>query len=307
MPVRLLGGKAAMREKLGIWAAQVRAPFLLLAVALVLIGAAVSHENGRFAVLPFLLCLAGTVLAHASVNLFNELSDYRTGIDSRTRRTPFSGGSGNLQAGLTTEPGVRRAAWGSLGAASAIGLYLVVQTGWLLLIFMIVGGLVTIYYTSFLAKIALGEVFAGLCLGSMVVAGTYLAITGTLTASVILVSVPPGILTALLLFLNEFQDVEADRFGGRRHLVILLGKRISARVYAAALAVCYGFLIWGVTTDRLPDLILITLLTVPLALKAAVIALRQYDNFEKMVSAQGANVGVVLGVDFLMAAAFFLH
>jgi 1,4-dihydroxy-2-naphthoate octaprenyltransferase len=296
-----------MKEKIGIWMAQVRAPFLLLAVALVLVGGAVAHDDGHFAALPFVLCLVGTVLAHASVNLFNELSDYRTGIDSRTRRTPFSGGSGNLQAGLTTESGVKWAAWGTLSAASAIGLYLVVQSGWVLLIFMIAGGLVTICYTDYLAKIALGELFAGLCLGSMVVAGTYLAITGALTATVLMVSVPPGILTSLLLFLNEFPDLEADSSGGRRHLVILLGKRISARIYATALAVCYGFLIWGVASGRFPGLILITLLTVPLALKAAVTVLKQYDSFEKMVSAQGANVGVVLGVDFLMAAAFFLH
>jgi 1,4-dihydroxy-2-naphthoate octaprenyltransferase len=296
-----------MREKIGVWAAQVRAPFLLLAVALVMVGGAVSHDDGQFAIVPFVLCLAGTVLAHASVNLFNELSDYRTGIDSKTRRTPFSGGSGNLQAGLTTEPGVKRAAWGTLGAASAIGLYLVVHTGWPLLIFITAGGLVTIYYTSFLAKIAMGELFAGLCLGSMVVTGTYLAITGTLNVKVLLVSVPPGILTSLLLFLNEFPDLEADQSGGRRHLVILLGRRVSARVYTVVLASCYGFLVWGVISNRFPGLILITLVTIPLALKAAVTALKQYGNFEKMVSAQGANVGVVLGVDFLMAAAFFLH
>jgi 1,4-dihydroxy-2-naphthoate octaprenyltransferase len=296
-----------MKEKVGIWAAQVRAPFLLLAVALVLVGGAVAHNDGRFSVFPFVLCMAGTVLAHMSVNLFNELSDYRSGIDAKTRRTPFSGGSGNLQAGLTTESGVRRAAWGTLAAAAAIGLYLVAHTGLLLLVFIVVGGLVTIYYTSHLARIAMGELFAGLCLGSMVVAGTYLAIVGTLTDTVLLVSVPPGILTSLLLFLNEFPDLEADRSGGRRHLVVLLGRRISSRIYAVVLTLCYGFLIWGVFSRRFPNLTLITLFTAPLALKAALTVLKHYDDFEKTVSAQGANVGVVLGVDFLMAAAFFIN
>ena len=295
-----------MKRNVGVWAAQVRAPFLLLAVALALIGGGLAHDAGLFSALPFVLCMLGAILMHASVNLFNELSDYRTGIDSRTRRTPFSGGSGNLQAGLTTESGVRAAAWGTLAAAAVIGLYLYFQVGWLLLPFLAVGGLVTVFYTSRLAKVAMGELFAGVCLGSMVVVGTYLAMTGEITSRVLLASVPPGILTSLLLFLNEFPDLEADRSGGRRHLLILMGRKVSARVYGVSLVVCYGFIAWGVAARWFPALTFLTFLTLPLAAKAAVTTWKYHDDFNKMTAAQGANVGVILGVDFLLALAFFL-
>ncbi|GBE14981.1 1,4-dihydroxy-2-naphthoate octaprenyltransferase [bacterium BMS3Abin14] len=296
-----------MKPKIAVWAAQIRAPFLLLAVALVLIGGALAHEYGQFGFLLFFLCLAGTVLAHASVNLFNELSDFRTGIDSITRRTPFSGGSGNLQAGLTSEWGVRIAAWCTLALAGAIGLYLAWRSGWILLVFILVGGLTTVFYTSRLAKFAMGELFAGMCLGSMVVVGTFIAMTGELNTTVLLASVPPGILTSLLLFLNEFPDLQADSSGGRRHLLIVLGRSVSARVYTVSLGVCYGFIVWGVASGVFPVPMLITLLTLPLAFKAAVITLKHHDDFEKMIAAQGANVGLVLGIDFLMAIAYFIH
>ena len=46
-----------------------------------------------------LLLVIGVVLAHVSVNLFNEISDYKSKIDENTVRTPFSGGSGMLQVG----------------------------------------------------------------------------------------------------------------------------------------------------------------------------------------------------------------
>jgi len=295
-----------MKRAIGIWASQIRANFFLLAVALVLIGGGLAHDAGSFLWQPFLLCMLGTILVHASVNLFNELSDYRTGIDSRTRRTPFSGGTGNMQAGNTTEPGVRAAAWGTLLAAAGIGLYLSLRGGWLLVAFIAIGGLVTVFYTTFLAKFALGELFAGICLGSMVVTGTYLSITGQVTARVLLASVPPGILTSLLLFLNEFPDLEADEWGGRKHLLILLGRKTAGRFYAVALAVCYGFLFWGILAGWFPALAFLTFLTLPLALKAAGTALRHFQDFDRMAAAQGANVGVVLGVDFLMALAFFL-
>ncbi len=296
-----------MSDSLKIWAAQVRAPFLLLAVVLVLVGGSLAHDAGRFDLLRFALCLAGTVLIHASVNLFNELSDYRTGIDALTRRTPFSGGSGNLQAGLTSPSAVRGAARGTLILSALMGLYLSLEAGWLLLAIIVAGGLTTVFYTSHLARYALGELFAGLCLGSLVVVGTCLAVAGEVSVTAVLASVPPGILTALLLFLNEFPDLEADRAGGRRHLLILLGRKKAAWVYTAALALCYLYILTGVLAGPFPPLALVALLTAPLALKAAAITLRHHDDFEALIPAQGANVGVVLMTDLLLALAFFLH
>lgn len=294
-----------MRSKIAVWAAQVRAPFLLLAVVLVLIGGALAFHQGQFPVIRFILCMAGTILAHASVNLFNELSDYRTGIDARTRRTPFSGGSGNLQSGDTTPSQVRLASWGTLTAAGVIGVYLSWVSDWNLLFVVLAGALATVFYTTFLARIGLGEFFAGVALGSLVVIGTFVAMTGAVTATVILISVPPGILTALLLYLNEFPDLEADRAGGRRHLVILLGRKKASIVYVAAMAGCYLHMAVGILAGWFPGTLWIAFLTLPLAFKASMTALKDHENFEKMVSALGANVGTVLFTDLLIAIAFF--
>jgi len=134
-----------------VWAAQTRANFLLLSVLLVLIGTAAAWLGGVFEPLRAALIAVGVVLAHVSVNLLNEHSDHRTGIDASTRRTPFSGGSGTLQAGHTTPAAVLGAAGATLLAALAIGLYLVWSSGWPLLAFIVCGGLATVFYTSHLA------------------------------------------------------------------------------------------------------------------------------------------------------------
>ena len=120
-------------------------------------------------------------------------------------------------------------------------------------------------------------------------------------------SIPPGILTALLLLLNEFPDAEADRQGGRRHLVIVLGWQRAAVVYVTALAASYLILVLGVVLGRLPATVLLALLTLPLALKASLGALRHGANLERLVPALGANVGVVLGTDLLIAVGCLLH
>ena len=80
------------------WANQIRAPFLILSVVLTLIGGAVAAYDGVFKFWIFFMCTIGVVLAHIAVNLFNELSDHKTGVDDRTKPTPFSGGSGALRS-----------------------------------------------------------------------------------------------------------------------------------------------------------------------------------------------------------------
>ena len=206
-----------MKNSIIIWLKEIRANFLVLAVVLVMIGVAAAWHDGSFNSGIFIITLIGVVTVHISVNLFNEYSDWKTGIDENTERTPFSGGSGNLQKGLLKPFQVRLAAWITLTVAFFIGLGLAWISGWPVLILMGVGGIATVFYTDYLAKLIIGELAAGITLGSFVVIGTYFVQTGEITSGIIWASVSPGILTMLLLLLNEFPDIEADRAGGFRY------------------------------------------------------------------------------------------
>lgn len=285
---------------------EIRANFLVLAVILVILGGAAARYEGIFDVPLFFVTVAGVVLAHISVNLFNEYSDWKTGIDEYTERTPFSGGSENLQAGLLPPEQVRTAAWMTLFAAFLIGIWLMFQSGWPVLVLMGIGGFSAVFYTDYLAKWLIGELMSGLSLGSLVVIGAYFVQTGSISSTILWASIPPGILTALLLFLNEFPDAEADRKGGRRHMVIAFGYRRAGVVYAVSVAGMYAVLGAGVFLGELPMPVLAGLLTVPLGCAAAYRALRYYDNIPKLLPALGMNVLLVLATDFLMAVGFIL-
>lgn len=291
---------------LKVWAAQIRAPFLLLSVLLTAIGGGAAYHHGRFDLLTVILCAIGVTLAHVAVNLFNELSDHATGIDELTLPTPFSGGSKTLQKGLLSRGAVTRAAWGALLIAALVGGYLTYRSGWPLLLFLVAGGLASVFYTSHLSRWMLGELVAGTTLGSFVVLGTYYAQAGQLPWEVILLSLPPGMLTALLLLLNELPDREADAAGGRRHLVIALGPRRAAWLYAILLFATYGFLALSAGLGLFPRAALLALLTLPLAVKATTGALAHGSRPERLVPALAANVGVVLGTDLLLAVSYFL-
>lgn len=288
------------------WLKEIRANFLILAVVLVMIGGAASWHDGRFNIFLFVLTVLGVVTAHISVNLFNEYSDWKTGIDDNTVRTPFSGGSGNLQKGLL-EPGhVNYAAWITLSIAFFIGLYLAWVSGWPVLVLMAAGGGTIVFYTDYLTRWSFGEVASGVTLGSFVVIGAYYVQTMSINSAIVWASIPPGILTMLLLFLNEFPDTEADRAGGRRHLVIILGKTYASILYAALLVTVYAVLAAGVLREALPGAVILGLLTFPVALGAGYRAIRYANNSSLIVSALGLNVVVVLVTDFLIALGFVI-
>jgi 1,4-dihydroxy-2-naphthoate octaprenyltransferase len=294
------------KRQLGVWLQQVRAPFLLLAVALSLVGVATAYWHGFRHFGHSLLLVLGVVLAHASVNLFNELSDHRTRIDEHTQRTPFSGGSGMLQAGKTTPPQVARAAYGTMLAAGAIGLYFALTSGWPILVLMAAGAIAIRFYTSHLSRWLVGELASGLTLGCFVVIGVHYALSSYMTSDILYVSLVPGILTALLLFLNEFPDAGADLQGGRRHLVIFFGKKRSAFLYSGTVLLVFVLIAAGPFLLNIPYTILIALATLPLGAAAAILALKHHEDPARMMRAQGLNVALVILTDLLLALAYFL-
>lgn len=305
-------------NKIVVWLNQIRANFLILAVLLVVLGTALAFkyvpEDKVISWFDIALIIIGSVMAHASVNLFNEYSDNQTGIDKNTNRTPFSGGSGMMKSGFTKPKAVLIAAIGSLLFAGAIGVYFGMMAHWSVFVIMLIGAFSIVGYTPLLTKLSLGELFSGLTLGTLVVIGTYIALTAEqgqplsdlLPLEVIMISIPPGILTALLLFLNQFPDIEADRQGGRKHLVIKLGLHKAAFVYIIGVVATFLIILVLPLIGISSFWLYLGLLPLPFVIKAANSALHYNGNFDTLIPALGANVVTVLLTDALLAASVFL-
>ncbi len=302
------------------WMAQIRAPFLILAVFLVVIGLAFSvkypHNAGQSFHWPHALMLIfGVLISHISVNLFNEYSDFKTRIDFNTNRTPFSGGSGMITSGKTRPQSVRTVGIITLFTAGAIGIYFAIISHWMVLVFAAIGAFSVLFYTNFLAKRVLGELFAGLALGTFVVLGTYIAMTaspgmpiaGLFPQEVIWISLPPGILTSLLLLINQFPDAEADKAGGRNHLVIRFGWKGASYIYSAGIFITFAIIVLMPLLGVSSFWIYIALLPGPLGIKAAVTAVKHGNDIGKLVPALGSNVITVLATDLLLAVAVFIE
>ena len=282
-----------------------RANFLPLSIVIVLAGLAAalySHQtlNGFDA----LLVLIGAVLTHASVNAFNNYFDYKSKIDAKTNKTPFSGGIDVLVKG-TTKPTVALAtALTCLLGALVVGIYFLTRLFYVLLPLILYGLCVIVLYTPVLSRIhGVSEIVAGSGFGFMGL-GTYATQAHVIDSGGVAVFVPVTILVAMLLFLNEFPDADVDEAAGRRHVVILFGRKNAALIYVSCLVATYLSIVLAVVAKAAPLPILISLATIPIAFKASRITLKNYDKIAELIPALGANVLMILSTISLLAVGF---
>lgn len=292
--------------KLKVWLLEPRPPFLLLSVCLVSLGTVIAWYNGFFNFLYFALALGGMLLAHISVDVLNDYFDYKSGLDLETEKTPFSGGSGFLPNKLLNPKSVYILGVVCLLLATIIGIYFVMVWGWIFIPLMIVGAVISYFYSTHFAKYMVGEALAGLSFGPLAVLGAYFVQTGIYSLEALVASLAPGILTANLLLLNEFPDMSADMKVGRKNLVIFLGKRKASRLYSALIIASYLAIIIGVVAQVLPLLTLVALGTTPLAIKAMKGALRNYDNAREFIPVMAVNVMMILITQSLLALGYTL-
>lgn len=283
--------------------ATARPPFLVLTPLCVLLGyAAVVTDGHAVAMAHAVLVLLGAIAAHIGVNMLNEYEDFRSGLDFKTEKTPFSGGSGALPADPRAAPLVLSVAVSSLVATFLVGIYFVYLRGAVLLALGLVGLLVILTYTRWLNRYAWPCLVApGLGFGPLMVWGTSIALTGEITPAALWLSLPPFFLVNNLLLLNQYPDVEADRSVGRDHFVVRYGAPASTAVYGVFLLSAYMAVAVSVARGALPPAGLIALASAPLAVSILLKLVRRAGDRRQLVAQLGLNVAVVLSTVLLLS------
>ncbi|TLY07112.1 MAG: prenyltransferase [Thaumarchaeota archaeon] len=265
---------------LSAWLRVIRLRFLLASVIAVCLGLAINWWqnktlNAEFAALTF----AGVIALHASVDLLNDYWDHKRQIDTQTRRTKFSGGTGVLPEGLLKPNQVYRAGLILLIIGSLIGVYFIYERG--ITIAIILGfAIVSIYfYSTRIVDSGLGELFVTIK-GSMIVLGTYFVQSSQITVEPILAGIVSGVLSSTVLFVNSFPDYDADKAHGRKTLVIVLGKAKAATTVWMFPIISYGIIVASVVMHIFPLISLITLFTIPIVIKSGLSLKTKFDQVE---------------------------
>jgi len=291
--------------KLKVWFLEIRPQFLLLSVVLAFLGTCIAWYDGFFHLGYAVLAFFGLLLAHISVNVFNDYFDYRSGIDLVTKRTPFSGGSGILPEALLKPRQVFWLGMTSFLLAAVIGVYFVIVTGWLLLPLLLVGALSILFYTPVILKRRWPEWSPGLGMGALPILGAYFVQADAYTWPAVIASIPSGILVHNLLFLNEFPDTEADKTANRKTSPITMGMEKASIVYSVLMVAVYLWIIGWVIAGIMPIFSLLALLTVPFAIKA-IQGARKHQEITRLIPAMANNVLVVLLTQLLLGIGYIL-
>ena len=278
---------------------------MLLSIVLAFLGTCMAWYDGAFHLGHAILAFIGLLLCHISVNVLNDYYDYKSGIDLKTRRTPFSGGSGFLPSASLKPEHVFRFGIACFLLAVPIGVYFVLVSGWLLLPLLIIAAVCILLYTPLITKLGWPEWSPGVGLGTLPVLGAYFVQTGEYTIPAIIASIPSGILVHNLLLLNEFPDAEADKTAGRKTLPITMGGKGAGIVYSALTIVMYLWIITWVTFGLMPVFCLIALATLPFAVRAIRGALN-HQGESKLMPALANNVLVILLTQLLLGIGYIL-
>ena len=270
-----------------------RLPFLILTPVCVLLGVAtaVSDQNAIDLRL-LMLVLLGAVAAHVSVNTLNEYHDYHSGLDSKTIKTPFSGGSGALQLQPEMADSILIVGLVSLIITISVGILLLIEQGPLILPIGVLGVVIILTYTKWINRSPMLCLIApGLAFGPLMVIGTHVALTGQYSGLAMLLSIVPFFLVNNLLLLNQIPDMQPDASVGRQTFPIAYGRKNSVYIYGLFMLSAYAVIPWAVYQNYIPKLSLLALLPLLLAASALYGFSRFSDNTDRLIPFMGFNVG----------------
>ncbi|MFQ5472917.1 MAG: prenyltransferase [Dehalococcoidia bacterium] len=211
-----------------------------------------------------ILVTAGLILAHTGSNLVNDFWDYRHGIDTDDSPRVTYGPHPLATKGTLFREFVLVTIT-MLAVATAIGVFLTVESGPEVLIFALTGAALLLFYSGGpfpLKYIGLGEIAVFFIWGPLMIGGTYYVLAEELPGWVLLASVPYGLGVTSVLFGKHLDKLGFDSNKGIRTMPIVLGEKMSRYVtiavsvlmYPSAIALAVWQEMWalGIVVGALP-------------------------------------------------------
>jgi 1,4-dihydroxy-2-naphthoate octaprenyltransferase len=205
------------------------------------VGTLLAAEGGPISWLWFFITAIGITFFHAGANVINDYFDTQYEIDkpdsptAKYRAQP-------IISGIFTSRQVLTEAVVLFAVTAIIGCGIAYMRSWHVLWIGILGLLTAIFYTAGPVKFkyhAGGEIAVFLMWGPLMVEGAYAVQRQSLSLKPLLVSVPFGILVALVIFANNMRDIAYDSRQNVKTLSILMGLKKSFLIFAGMILAAY--------------------------------------------------------------------
>lgn len=307
-----------LKDKIKIWLAEVRAPFLTATIVPIVLGTSIAlYHSGKIDWLSFILTLLAGIFLHMGCNVVNDYYDHISSNDDINREfvRPFSGGSRMIQLGLLTPLEVLTGGLLFFAVGSGIGIYLALEKGWGILLLGLIGVVSSFFYTApplYFASRGVGEFLVGLNFGTLMTLGAYFVQTQRFSIEAILASIPVALLIAGVLYINEFPDYNADKAVGKKTIVVRMGREKAVIPYIFIMLLGYAVVLLSSIFGKLPLSTLISFATIPLGVKAVQFAKKYHSIPLKLVPANAMTIqshlftGLLLSVSFIVKDRIYL-
>lgn len=237
------------RSGWNVWWRLLRPHTLTASFVPVFVGTMLAYREGSIHIPLFLAMLIASILIQSATNMFNEYYDYKLGLD--TEQSVGIGGT-IVRDGVKPKT-VFNLAIMFFAISILLGIYICYESSWwiaaigaisMLFGYLYTGGPIPIAYTPF------GEITSGFFMGTVIIGISYFIQTLTITAEVILVSIPIAIFIGSILLANNIRDLDGDKKSGRKTIAILLGRDRAiyflATLFIAAYVLTALFIILGI-------------------------------------------------------------
>jgi 1,4-dihydroxy-2-naphthoate octaprenyltransferase len=220
------------------------------AVVPVLIGGAAAYHDGFMNWWIFPMVLMCGCLLQSAANLLNTYGDFVKGVDTPENRHR----SPELVTGTLRPRSVLMAGLACLGITALCGIVFIWYIGWGILVFGLFGiagaGLYTVGIAYKYHGLGLISVF--FMMGILMPLGTYYVLSGEISYTVLLMSLPNAFLITAVLSGNETRDYYEDKKAGVRTLSSFLTYKWSMRLYLLLNAIAFPILLALVLMQTIP-------------------------------------------------------
>ena len=184
-----------------------------------------------------LILLIISVAMQSAVNVLNDYFDFKKGTDSLENSSEDAFDAVLVYHNINPKT-VLIYAIVLLVVAGALGIYLVIITGWPLLVIGILGALAVVLYSAGRTPISylpIGEFVSGIVMGGLITLASCYVLSGILDLRVLLISLPCIVGIGMILFTNNTCDIEKDILAHRKTLSVVLGRQTAMRTYRATI------------------------------------------------------------------------
>ncbi|MEG0288309.1 MAG: 1,4-dihydroxy-2-naphthoate polyprenyltransferase [Carnobacterium sp.] len=271
----------------------------------VILGTVIAMSESKINGLLFIAMMAACLALQIATNLFNEYYDFKRGLDT----ADSTGIGGGIVRHSLQPKNALATAFLLYVLAAFIGVYICMNSSWLLAAIGLLGMAIGYLYTGGPFPIAytpFGELFSGLSMGIGFVLIAFFIQTQTITLQSLLISIPIGILVGAINLSNNIRDIEEDSKGGRKTLAILLGDQKGIIVLSIAFAVSYVWIVFLVASGYISPWAFIVFLTVKKPFEAIQGFLRGYTEPQYMRIAMKSTALTTTFFGFLLTAGLLI-